>query len=274
MGSKVKNYRSFDICADFEFKENSAIPQVGEIKKSTIILTTNYNENARNYSGESIKTQISMTSCEDDQRYSIELKQFPTPLFANTKVDFPYEYQDHFWGNCICYFRGMQLVSLYKEFLSKKATSTFDLLARESNLVFFDELDKCPEMFYSAFYTLFDNTVFKDYTYDVDTSGLLIVLTSNYTSIDEMKKLLGLPIFFRIDKFIHFDDFSAENIYYITKKEIHDRINEYASFFSEEELYAVVSPKIKSRGENARTIKNTIQYAIEELMFYSSGCDT
>lgn len=42
----------------------------------------------------------------------------------------------------------------------------FELLERESNLVFLDEIDKCPEMFYSAFYTLFDNTVFKDYTYD------------------------------------------------------------------------------------------------------------
>ena len=150
----------------------------------------------------------------------------------------------------------------------------FDLLARESNLIFFDELDKCPEMFYSAFYTLFDNVVFKDYNYDVDISGVLIVLTSNYTSIDEMKKALGLPIFFRIDKFIHFDDFSAENIYNITRKEIHDRADEFSAFFSEEDLYAVVSPRIKACGENARTIKNTIQFAIEELMFRFSGCDS
>lgn len=149
----------------------------------------------------------------------------------------------------------------------------FDLLARESNLVFFDELDKCPEMFYSAFYTLFDNVVFKDYTYDVDISGLLIVLTSNYTSIDEMKRALGLPIFFRIDKFIHFDDFSTEDIYCIIRKEIHDRADEYSAFFSEEDLYTVVSSRIKTHGENARTIKNTIQFAIEELMFQFSGCD-
>lgn len=71
----------------------------------------------------------------------------------------------------------------------------FELLERESNLVFLDEIDKCPEMFYSAFYTLFDNTVFKDYTYDVDISGVLIILTANYTSMEEMKTALGLPIF-------------------------------------------------------------------------------
>lgn len=149
----------------------------------------------------------------------------------------------------------------------------FELLERESNLVFLDEIDKCPEIFYSAFYTLFDNTVFKDYTYDVDISGLLIILTANYTSVEEMKTALGMPIFYRIDKFIHFDDFSKENIYRITKKEIHDRREEYSQFFSEEDLYAFVSPRVKANGENARTIKNKVQFAIEELMFQYSGCD-
>lgn len=64
----------------------------------------------------------------------------------------------------------------------------YDLLERESNLIFFDELDKCPEHFYSAFYTLFDNVLFKDANYDVDVSGTLIVLTSNYHSEEEMKR--------------------------------------------------------------------------------------
>ena len=41
----------------------------------------------------------------------------------------------------------------------------FDLLERESNLIFLDEFDKCADFFYSVFYTLFDNTVFKDAVY-------------------------------------------------------------------------------------------------------------
>ena len=64
------------------------------------------------------------------------------------------------------------------------------------------------------------------------------------------------------------------HIYNITRKEIHDRADEFSAFFSEEDLYAVVSPRIKACGENARTIKNTIQFAIEELMFRFSGCDS
>lgn len=93
-------------------------------------------------------------------------------------------------------------------------------------------------------------------------------------TMEEMKTALGLPIFYRIDKFIHFDDFSKENIYRITKKEIHDRKPEYSEFFTEEDLYKFVSPRIKVNGENARTIKNKIQFAIEELMFQYSGCNT
>ncbi len=71
----------------------------------------------------------------------------------------------------------------------------YALLERKSNLIFFDdELDKYLEHFYSAFYTLFDNVLYKDTNYDVDVSGTLIVITSNYHT-EEMKKNLGFPIF-------------------------------------------------------------------------------
>ena len=143
----------------------------------------------------------------------------------------------------------------------------FDLLERESNLIFLDELDKCPEAFYSAFYTLFDNVLFKDLTYEVDISGTFIVLTSNYDSVDEMKQSLGLPIFYRIDKFIHFEDFTPETIFKLVKNEIHNRNEEFSQFFSEDDVYRIVSPQIQSSGENARTIKVKIQQTIENMMF-------
>ena len=143
----------------------------------------------------------------------------------------------------------------------------YDLLERESNLIFFDELDKCPEHFYSAFYTLFDNILFKDANYAVDISGTLIVLTSNYHSEEEMKKNLGLPIYYRIDKFIHFDDFSCDTIHSIVLNEILSRKEEYQDKLSPEMIYAAVSPVISTQGENARTIKYKVQQVIEELLF-------
>jgi len=143
----------------------------------------------------------------------------------------------------------------------------YDLLERESNLIFLDELDKCPEYFYSAFYTLFDNTIFSDATYDLDISGLLIVLTSNYNNMNEMKDSLGLPIFYRIDKFIHFNDFSEKTIYDITMSEIESHVKECNGKINANNVYKRVSPVIQATGENARTIKNKIQGVIEETLF-------
>lgn len=143
----------------------------------------------------------------------------------------------------------------------------FDLLERTSNLIFLDELDKCPEFFYSAFCTLFDNVEFKDATYDVDISGTIIILTSNYLSEDEMKQHLGMPIFYRIDKMIKFEDFSPQTIYEITMKEIEARKEEYGDMISPERIYEIVSKEISTKNENARTIKFKVQQVIENLLF-------
>ena len=143
----------------------------------------------------------------------------------------------------------------------------FDLLERESNLIFLDEFDKCADFFYSVFYTLFDNTVFKDAVYEADVSGALIILTSNYSNEDEMKERLGLPIFYRIDKFVHFEDFDSETIHKIVCKELDDKYEEYKEYFAKDEVYAIVSKRILTTGENARTIKNKIQAVLEELLF-------
>lgn len=143
----------------------------------------------------------------------------------------------------------------------------FDLMERESNLVFLDELDKCPEHFYSAFYTLFDNIIFSDATYELDISGLFIVLTSNYNNFEEMKSYLGLPIFYRIDKFIHFNNFDEKTIYDITMNEINVHVKECGERFTAEQVYQRVCSVIQATGENARTIKNKVQDAIENMLF-------
>lgn len=161
-------------------------------------------------------------------------------------------------NNCSDYFFGEE---------PNRRSLGFDLLERTSNLIFLDELDKCPEFFYSAFYTLFDNVEFKDATYDVDISGTIIILTSNYLSEDEMKQHLGMPIFYRIDKMIKFEDFSPQTIYEITMKEIEARKEEYGDMISPERIYEIVSKEISTKNENARTIKFKVQQVIENLLF-------
>ena len=82
-----------------------------------------------------------------------------------------------------------------------------------------------------------------------------------------MKERLGLPIFYRIDKFIHFEDFDSETIFKIVQKELDDKYDEYKEYFSKEEIYSLVSNRILNTGENARTIKNKIQAVIEDQLF-------
>ena len=82
-----------------------------------------------------------------------------------------------------------------------------------------------------------------------------------------MQKQLDLPIFFRIDKFIHFDDFNSDTILKIVLNELKRREKEYNQSISREEMYKAVSQIIYTKGENARTIKGKVQAVIEEQLF-------
>lgn len=202
-------------------------------------------------------------------------KPYVVMLYGNSsigKTELVREISKNFFNNQLL----EQHLSMYKstangEYLfgdkPNRRSIGFDLLERESNLIFLDEFDKCADFFYSVFYTLFDNVVFKDAVYEVDISGSLIILTSNYSNEDEMKERLGLPIYYRIDKFIHFEDFNSETIHKIVCKELDDKYDEYKDYFTKEEIYAIVSKRILTSGENARTIKNKIQAVLEELLF-------
>ena len=87
-----------------------------------------------------------------------------------------------------------------------------DLLERESNVILLDEFDKAAPVFHSAFYQLFDEGVFEDKNYNVLLYNAIIICTSNYKTEDEIRKHLGDPIFYRFDKFIEFENLSAESV--------------------------------------------------------------
>lgn len=124
MSKRKNHFQRFEIRADFQFTENLKIPQIGEIEESTITLTSIYSKMANFYSNHSIRSQIHMAKCDDF--YTIELDNFPTPLYSGT--GYPFKYMNHTLKNSICYFRGMQLVSLYSENLSKQTTSALPVL--------------------------------------------------------------------------------------------------------------------------------------------------
>ena len=90
-----------------------------------------------------------------------------------------------------------------------------ELLERKSNVILLDEFDKAAPIFYSAFYQLFDEGIFEDKNYRVKVENAIIICTSNYKSVDDIKRHLGDPIYYRIGKFIGYSDLTVE-----AKKEI------------------------------------------------------
>lgn len=110
---------------------------------------------------------------------------------------------------------------------------TKDLLERESNVILLDEFDKSHSIFHSAFYELFDEGIMEDKNYKVNVENSIIICTSNYKSIEDVRKSLGDPIYSRLDAVIKFKPLSIDAIYEIIHKEY---INEYKKLTKKEKM--------------------------------------
>lgn len=85
-----------------------------------------------------------------------------------------------------------------------------ELLERKSNVILLDEFDKAAPVFYSAFYQLFDEGIFEDKNYKVIVENAIIICTSNYLNLEDIRKHLGDPIYYRIGNFIEYKPLTAQ----------------------------------------------------------------
>lgn len=154
-------------------------------------------------------------------------------------------------------------------FGGKHGKSTFakDLIDRDSNVILIDEFDKCNTVFHSAFYQVFDEGVFEDENYKVNLHNAVIICTSNYKSIDEIKESIGPALYSRFDSIIKFNELSFENKVQIFNKEYDVLIDELEH--SEKEVILSNYPNLKdqiligiSERENAREIRSFINECI------------
>lgn len=144
-----------------------------------------------------------------------------------------------------------------------------ELLERESNVILFDEFDKPHPIFYSAFYQLFDEGVFTDKNYTVTMKNAIIICTSNFQTLEEIRERLGDPIFSRFDTIIRFDDLNSESVKLIIQREYD---SQYAKLDSEEKkavddesvIYKLIQHTDKLK--NARQIKRVVREAISGVM--------
>ena len=144
-----------------------------------------------------------------------------------------------------------------------------DILGRESNVILIDEFDKVNPVFYNAFYELFDEGRYVDTNYDVSLDGCIILLTSNYTTEENIKNALGPAMFSRINCCIRYEELSRYNKQIIVKK----WYDEVLSVLEEDEKEVIEKTNIKEwfinnvdRYDNIRSLKNRIENAVYNIL--------
>lgn len=152
-------------------------------------------------------------------------------------------------------------------FGGKQGENSFasDLLNRETNVILLDEFDKVESTFFSAFYELFDEGIYNDSLYKVNLKDAIIICTSNYNNLDEIKEKLGAPIFARINKFIEFKPLDLNSKIQISNNIISDKINNIDSKKSNvlnEEKIALFMNNQVSELHDVREIEKSIESLI------------
>lgn len=137
-----------------------------------------------------------------------------------------------------------------------------DLLDRESNIILLDEFDKTGSYFHSAFYQLFDEGIYVDKNYSVNLKEAIILCTSNYKTLSELKNTLGAPLYYRFDYIIEFKELSS-----IAKSKIIDlylnkyfnKLTNYEKDFIKLSTHKTNLNKVINKLKNVRQIKMLIE---------------
>ena len=142
-----------------------------------------------------------------------------------------------------------------------------DLLERESNVILFDEFDKPNNIFFSAFYQLFDEGIFEDKNYKVDLQKSIIFLTSNFISESEIKNSIGEAMYTRLDALIEFSQLSADASQKIFEEKLKKRLG---SLSDNDRVLVTSSKQFEKFTLNSKYFKNVraIDKYIDDYVFY------
>lgn len=144
-----------------------------------------------------------------------------------------------------------------------------ELLERESNIILFDEFDKTHPVFHSAFYQLFDEGIYEDKNYYVTMEKSIIICTSNYSSLDEIKQKLGAPIYSRFDAIIKYNELDQTSANKIIEKEFNLQYEQLENWEKEIINNTNILSEILSLAdniENARQIYHLIKDKISSIL--------
>lgn len=150
-----------------------------------------------------------------------------------------------------------------------KVSLARDLLARETNIILFDEFDKVHPTFYNVFYQVFDEGHLVDTNYDVNLENAVFLLTSNFANEEEIKKALGSAMFSRIGCCVKYENLTEEEKRIIVEKWYSNIIDD---LLDEEKEY-IEGTTIKTwflenagRYDNIRILKNKLEKAVYDKL--------
>jgi len=150
-----------------------------------------------------------------------------------------------------------------------KSSFARDMMGRESNVILIDEFDKVNPLFYNAFYELFDEGRYVDTNYSVDLGQAVFLLTCNFGSESEIKKILGPAMFSRIGCCIEYADLSKEQKQAIVERWYQSIIGtlkeDERSFISETNIREWFL-KNAERYDNIRILKTKLENAVFEKL--------
>ncbi|MGA3674367.1 AAA family ATPase [Lysinibacillus agricola] len=144
-----------------------------------------------------------------------------------------------------------------------------DLKKNSSNVILFDEFNQCPEYIYSAFYQMFDEGFYEDVNYRVSLTNSIIICTSNFETVEEIKNKLGPALFSRFTHLIKFD-----NLDILSKEKLLERYyKEIIKEFNQEDQALIEALNLKDKilefvdsFSNVRNIKNGIRMFISRVL--------
>lgn len=146
-----------------------------------------------------------------------------------------------------------------------KGSLARDMMARESNVILIDEFDKVNPAFYNAFYELFDEGHYVDTNYDVNLGQAIFLLTCNFGSEEEIKKVLGPAMYSRIGCCVAYEELSAEQKQSI----VHNWYESILSSLKEDEKEEIQKTDIldwfiknAERYDNIRILKTKLENAV------------
>ena len=150
-----------------------------------------------------------------------------------------------------------------------KSSFARDMMGRESNVILIDEFDKVNPLFYNAFYELFDEGRYVDTNYSVNLGQAVFLLTCNFGSESEIKKVLGPAMFSRIGCCIEYADLSTEQKQAIVERWYQSVIEtlkeDERSFISETNIREWFL-KNAERYDNIRILKTKLENAVFEKL--------